>query len=297
MRLIHLTDPHLSSLEGRRFWNLRGKRRSGYLSWYRNRRHVHLPAILDHLTAAIEAEQADQILLTGDLVHIGLESEIIEAAEWLQQLGSPEKVTLIPGNHDNYAGDSLAAMNQHWAAYLPQPAEDETADDYTAGYPVVREFDDVRIIGLNSACTTRIFSARGQLGMGQLARLESRLTSGQADQKFQCLLIHHPPFPKMTKRRKALLDGRRLKNLLTDLPPQLVLYGHLHRDREDIFGHTHIYGTASASSAAGASYRVFDIEASESGWNCDMRLMRLPAGSKPSADLVITARSSWSAPS
>jgi len=294
MRLIHLTDPHLSSLDGLRFWQLRGKRRSGYLSWYRNRRHVHLPAILENLMSAIKAEAADQILLTGDLVHIGLESEIIEAAGWLEQLGPPAEVMLIPGNHDNYARDSLAAMKRHWADYLPGGEESEA--DYTAGYPVLKEFGDLRIIGLNSACTSPVFSARGRLGNGQLAKLDTLLESGQADGKFQCLLIHHPPFPKMTKRRKALRDDRPLERLLTARSPQLVLYGHLHRDLEHIFGHTHIYSTASTSSAAGASYRVFDIEASEHGWNCEMRLMCLPAGSKPSADLVITARSSWSVP-
>jgi 3',5'-cyclic AMP phosphodiesterase CpdA len=292
MRLIHLTDPHLSSLEGQGFLQLRGKRRSGYLSWYRNRRHIHLPAILDNLTASIQAEEADQILLTGDLVHIGLESEIAEAAGWLKRLGPPAHVMLIPGNHDNYAGDSLAAMNRHWGDYLPYG--EGTVTDYTTGYPVLKEFGNLQIIGMNSSCTTRIFSATGQLGPEQQSKLESVLASGTAEGKFQCLLIHHPPFPKMTRRRKALRDDRQLKKLLTAQPPELVLYGHLHRDREHIDGHTHIYCTASASSAYGASYRVFDIEQTGRGWTCEMRLMCLPEGSAPTADLVITARSSWS---
>ena len=49
------------------------------------------------------------MLVTGDLVHIGLEQEMSEAAQWLRSLGPPEKVILVPGNHDNYAADSLGS--------------------------------------------------------------------------------------------------------------------------------------------------------------------------------------------
>jgi 3',5'-cyclic AMP phosphodiesterase CpdA len=291
MRLIHLTDPHLTSLETQRFARLRGKRRSGFLSWYRNRRHIHSPDILQKITESILSEGADLILLTGDLAHIGLETEIAEAAEWLQNLGPPGRVILIPGNHDNYAGDSLAAMIRHWGEYLPYG--EESPDDYAVGYPVLNEFGNLQIIGLNSSCTTRIFSAAGQLGSDQGSRLEPMLETGQARGKFQCVLIHHPPFPGISGRRKALRDDRQLKALFTAWPPHLVLYGHLHEDLEQISGRTHMYCTASASSARGASYRVFDIEETGAGWHCDMRLMCLPAGSNPGAGLVITARETW----
>ena len=109
MRLIHVTDPHLSSLAQFSFSSARGKRRSGYLSWYRNRRHIHRREILDQLVQAAQADCPDQFLVTGDLVHIGLEDEMIQAGEWLRALGGPERVTLIPGNHDVYAPASQAA--------------------------------------------------------------------------------------------------------------------------------------------------------------------------------------------
>ena len=52
MRLIHLTDPHMSSLDDVKFSQLRGKRWSGYLSWRKNRRKRFLSAVLDKMTAA-----------------------------------------------------------------------------------------------------------------------------------------------------------------------------------------------------------------------------------------------------
>ena len=294
MRLIHLTDPHLSSLDGLTFMGLRGKRRSGYLSWYKNRRHVHRPEILEQLTEAVNSHQPDQVLLTGDLIHIGLEREMIEAAAWLRRLGPPEKVMLIPGNHDNYARDSLAAMHRHWGSYLP--AGSGLNADYTAAYPDVRETQDVQLLGVNTSCVTRVFSATGKLGKDQRQRLAGTLLRESGDKRFQCLLIHHPPLPGMTKRRKALSDAAQLASIINQYPPDLVLYGHLHCNREHLVGNTRIFCTASASSIYDASYRIFDVQQKSSGWHCRMRLMTRENGPGADAPFSITAESCWQDP-
>ncbi len=158
--------------------------------------------ILERLTEAVNSHQPDLVMVTGDLVHIGLESEMIEAADWLRRLGPPEKSMFVPGNHDNYARDSLSAMRRHWGSYLPDEVSPE--GDYTSGYPLVREWENLRLLGLNTSCVTRIFSAAGELGTQQRQRLIRALKKNPGDQRFQCLLIHHPPFPGMTRRRKAL---------------------------------------------------------------------------------------------
>ena len=293
MRLIHLTDPHLSSLHDERFWSLRGKRRSGYLSWLRNRQFIHRVEILEQLTSAIESENADLILITGDLVHIGLESEIAEAAKWLESIGPPEKVFVVPGNHDNYAHDSPSALNRYWKGYLP--AESCNDGDYTSGYPANHVRSNLQLIALNSSCRTPILSAAGKLGQRQRNDLSALLRKGRREELFQCVILHHPPFPGMTSRRKALKDDRALKQLFTDQPPALVLYGHLHRDTETISGGSRLFGTSSASSTNGASYRVFDLEQTSAGWNCEMRLMCRPAAEQETKTaLVLTAKSSWS---
>ncbi len=211
MRLIHITDPHLSSLASFSFLTVKGKRKSGYLSWYRQRRYIHRPEILERLTQAVHDESPDQILLTGDLIHIGLEDEMIEAARWLKTLGPPGQVQLIPGNHDNYAPDSLAAMNRHWGEYLPAP--EEGINDYAGAYPVVRVIDGIQLIAVNTSCVTRIFSAEGELGKAQLSRLReamdaplSHLPDGTPDLSvFTCLLIHHPPLPGMANSVKPFV--------------------------------------------------------------------------------------------
>jgi 3',5'-cyclic AMP phosphodiesterase CpdA len=284
MRLIHITDPHLSTLDGLGFLAVRGKRRSGYLSWYKKRRYVHRREILDQLTESVASQNPDRVLLTGDLVHIGLEREMKEAATWLRTLGSPGKVILVPGNHDNYASDSLESMHRQWGDYLPERNKGE--HDYTSGYPFVHHAGSLKITGVNTSCVTRIFSAAGELGPGQRERLDACFAAAE-ENLFHCLLIHHPPLPGITYRRKALRDAKELEEIIHRKKPQLVLYGHIHCNREDHLADTRVYCTASASDADNASYRIFDLEQADSGWHCRMRLMTFQEKQfKPAAETV-----------
>lgn len=299
MRLIQLTDPHLSSLTPFSFLSVKGKRKSGYLSWYLNRQNIHRPEILERLTQAVHDESPDRILLTGDLVHIGLQDEIIEAASWLRRLGTPQQVLLIPGNHDNYAADSLAAMRRHWGDYLP--AQGAEINDYAAAYPVVRTAGEVRLVGVNTSCVTPIFSAQGELGKAQLCRLRNALggpASAPAGEfpkrsEFTCLLLHHPPLPGMAKQRKALRDAADLQQVIEEQQPDLVLYGHIHHNLERQHGPVRIFCTASASSVHNASYRVFDVEKTDAGWHCQMRLMSLDNAHGTNAGFKTARELSW----
>ena len=282
MRLIHITDPHLSTLDGLGFLGVRGKRRSGYLSWYKNRRYAHRREILDQLTESVARQQPDRVLLSGDLVHIGLEREMKEAAAWLRSLGPPDKVSLVPGNHDNYAADSLASMYRQWGEYLPE--RNGAEQDYTSGYPFTHHAGSLKITGVNTSCVTRIFSAAGELGPDQRERLSASFGAGH-ENFFHCLLIHHPPLPGITYRRKALRDAGELEEIIRLKKPHLVLYGHIHCNREDHLADTRVYCTASASDADNASYRIFDLQQTDSGWHCRMRLMAFQEKQfRPAAD-------------
>lgn len=275
MRLIHLTDPHLSSLEGQTFAGLSHKRRSGYLSWTRKRKFIHQRATLAQLVAAVRLESADQLILSGDLVQIGLEEEIREVREWLTELAPPEQIFLVPGNHDVYAGDSWDALRRYWNFLLPTPPTGEF-DGPQAGYPMVRDIGSVRLIGASSACVTPIFSARGALGSNQYERLAHRLKESREQGRLCCLAIHHPPLPGMAIWRKALKEQQALQKLISVHQPALAWCGHLHHNLEVTEGAARIFCTASASSVLDASYRVFDIETCEQGgqpgWSIHMQL-------------------------
>ncbi|MEQ8484882.1 MAG: metallophosphoesterase [Pseudomonadales bacterium] len=295
IRLVHITDPHLTTLDGQRLWRLRGKRWSGYLSWQRRRRHVHLRERLDRVTAAALAEDPVQILVTGDLVHIGLPGEIEAAAGWLEALGPPQRVMLVPGNHDDYAADSRAALQASWAAYLPESDAD---------YPRLRTLEDggvtISLLGLSSVMPTPLFMAHGRLGPAQLGRFDRALAAADG---FRCVLLHHPPLPGMASWRKGLHDASALADVLDGRGAELVLHGHVHRNvsARSPAG-VPVYGTASASSnEPPASYRRIDIGRDGDDWVVDQRLIEVAAdGGRAEAERVVwrtPVRESATAPS
>lgn len=279
MRLIHLTDPHLTSLDAWRPGLASGKRWLSWLSWQTRRRNRHRPARLAALTTHLKAARADAWAITGDLCQLGLEQEAREAAGWLDHLAPPERILLVPGNHDNFAPDSADAIVRHWTDWLHvDPAAPE--------WPVVRAFGDVSLIGLNSAVVTPVLKAGGKLGDQMRARLEQVLEA--ARESCRIVLIHHPPVPGSCKPRKALADDRELTAVLEKKGAALVLHGHLHHNREyrldcDNGDSIAVFCTASASAAGkqgAAAARIFDIEPVAAGYRIEMRLEALDASNR-----------------
>lgn len=289
MRLIHLTDPHLSNLDGLKLSALWGKRWSGYISWRKNRQKKYLSGVLEKLCAAVKAENADQILLTGDLVQIGLESEIGQAAEWLASLGSADRIMLVPGNHDIYARGSAAVVCDSWAEYLfhgGQPGH----------FPVLRKLGKLSLIGLSTACASPLFMATGKLDTGQLKALARLLETAAAEQQLTCLLIHHPPLPRMAKWRKALANAQALQDVLERFVPPLIFHGHLHHNREQQWGNSRIFCTAAASSVSDASYRVIDIEDAGECWSLRMALKSISVESAGGLEFPAVDEQHWLVP-
>ncbi len=273
MRLVHLTDPHLTTLDPVSFWSVRGKRRLGYLSWSRSRRYRHRLDTLEILTDAIHAEQADHIAVTGDLTHLGLPFEIEQAAAWLTELGSPQRVTLVPGNHDAYTKTSMADVHALWRDYL------HLVDDE---FPSVHNVGPMTLIGASSARPSPPFMADGKLGAEQRQRVACTLREHRG--RFRCLLLHHPPTADATSRRRALSDARDVETTLVEEAPELVLHGHTHRNMtRTLADNVRIFGTASASCVdprKPASYRLFELDPGPGGWTVTMTLKILGEGGR-----------------
>jgi len=67
--LAHLSDPHLPMPHAGAL-QLLNKRATGYVNWWRNRVHLHVPEALAGIVADIKRQQPDHIALTGDLVKV-----------------------------------------------------------------------------------------------------------------------------------------------------------------------------------------------------------------------------------
>ena len=112
----------------------------------------------------LKASAADHIAVTGDLVNLSLPDEYNRARGWLQTLGSPRDVTLVPGNHDIYVRSVQQAPAKYWADYM-------RGDDGLDRFPFLRRRGNVALIGLSTALPTAPLLATGRLGKRQLARL------------------------------------------------------------------------------------------------------------------------------
>lgn len=229
--LAHLSDVHLSPVRGFALRYLNVKRGLGYLNWQRSRRRVHRRPSLDLVVADLKAQRPDHIAVTGDLINLGLPEEYAAALTWLEGLGRPDAVTVIPGNHDIYTvlrGDPGVAR---WSSYMcPDAWGAQFAEGGRDGFPFVRRFGRAALIGLNSAVKTPPFVAAGLLGEAQIGALARILDRLSPEGVVRVVLIHHPPLVGQAPRRRALRDAAQLEHVLAEHGAELVLHGHNHCD-------------------------------------------------------------------
>src|ERR1700733_14505925 len=220
--LAHLSDPHLPPLPAARLRDLTGKRALGYLNWRRNRRKFQRRDVLDALVSDIRSQTPDHVAVTGDLVNLALEAEFAPARAWLESVGTPDRVTVIPGNHDAY----VRATQYRFAETLGHYLDGDDAPDNGATFPFLRRRGPLALIGVSSAVPTAPLMATGWLGRAQFDALERILIGLSAEQAFRVLLIHHPL--RSDSRAKRLTDSDRLLALLKQYGVELILHGHDH---------------------------------------------------------------------
>ncbi|MGP9810657.1 metallophosphoesterase family protein [Rhodopseudomonas sp. NSM] len=269
--LAHLSDPHLPLPPKPRFADLASKRMLGYLNWTRNRHSIHRREILDALVGDLQAQQPDHIAVTGDLVNIALPAEFAPAREWLESVGPPDRVSLVPGNHDTYITATATHFGESFTDYV-------SGDDGAPGYPYLRRRDHVALIGVSSAVPSAPFMATGRLGEAQRSRLEAMLQGLASERAFRVLLIHHPL--RSRSRFKRLTDASALIALLQRHPVDLVLHGHDHVHAtiriDTPTGTIPVIGVPSASAfndhhRPSAAYNLFAISETNDGWRCEHR--------------------------
>jgi len=273
----HLSDPHLTSLDGVRWRQLLNKRVLGYLSWRRRRRAEHRGEVLDVLLEDLGEMRPEHIVITGDLTHTGLPDEFHQARLWLERVGAAERVTVVPGNHDAYVHTSWAHTFSLWEPFMRSDADNGGVGDGI--FPSLRIRNGVALIGLSSARATAPFLATGSLGRAQLQRLQSLLEQAAARQLFRVVLLHHPPRPEDEQWRKRLTDGRALCEVLGRAGAELVLHGHSHRSLHSELGvggrRIPVFGIPSASAIGSregrrAQYYLYRVRRDGDCWSVEV---------------------------
>jgi 3',5'-cyclic AMP phosphodiesterase CpdA len=276
--LAHLSDFHLSSLNEVKVGDLLNKRIFGYLKWRLHRGGEHSPEVLEALVRDLQLTAPDHIVVTGDLTHLGLPVEFREARNILHTLGSPAKITVIPGNHDAYVKTDWSTTFGLWADYMvsddPFLRGEGGADPHNI-FPSLRIREFVALVGLSTARPCGLFLAVGSVGDLQLRELERILAETGKRGLFRVLLIHHPPLPGTVGWRKRLIDNQSLRSILARQGVELVLHGHAHRGSrghvDTVFGEAPTFGVTSASALGRttkrrARYHIYRLEKNPPGW-------------------------------
>jgi 3',5'-cyclic AMP phosphodiesterase CpdA len=294
--LAHLSDPHLGPIPTPRLTELVNKRGLGLINWYRKRHRHHRIDVVDAIVRDMHAQQPGHIAVTGDLVNISLAAEFERAAQWLDQVGKPEDVTLVPGNHDAYIRRMASSAARHWGEFmrgdrLPDPSP--LAGDVV--FPFVRRRGPLAIVGLTTSVPTGPLMATGRLGGEQLARLAEILIALSREPVFRVVLIHHPPVPNRRHYMKRLIDGSMLRAMLAEHGADLVLHGHNHEQQliwlDGPQGRIPAVGVPSASAIISdhdepAAYNLYRIDGGPGAWQCEMVVRGLREGREGVTELM-----------
>ncbi len=278
--LAHLSDAHIGPIPRPNLAELLGKRATGYANWLCKRAGQHDMGVLARIVADLKAQAPNHVLMTGDIVNIGLAAEIAQARDWLSALGAPQHVSFTPGNHDAYVVEATQLLRETFAPWM-------TGEGTHHGYPYIRKRDGVALIGLDSGVPTGPFIASGRLGLEQLERLGDLLEQTGAEGLTRVVFVHHPPNVGGARVLRGLDDAGAFEAVIARHGAELILHGHNHRlSLSRIAGpqgvDAPVIGVASASARPGghypsAAYNLFEILRADGGARITLRTRELTA--------------------
>ena len=275
-RLAHMSDPHLGPLPGVTAGQLASKRITGYVNWRAGRCRNHDSGALAELIRDMRSERPAHIAITGDLINLGLESEIGRAGDWLKSLGSAATVSVVPGNHDAYVPGALERIRDDWRSWM----QDDAPGAGRNQFPYLRVRNNVALIGVNSARATAPFMATGFFRRRQAVTLAELLRGTGRRGLCRVVMIHHPPVRRAVSFHKRLVGIGAFQRIIRENGAEIVLHGHTHLptlnriDGPD--GRVPVVGVAAAGQAPGGSrpaaqYNLIEIDGAAGDWNIRLR--------------------------
>jgi len=244
MRIAHITDLHVLSLEGTTVRDFLNKRWIGGLNVALNRGRKHSEGLLEAAIDDINRQGFEHVVVTGDLTNLSLEPEFRRARQIIDRIaGGPARVTVLPGNHDSYTAESAIErrFERCFASFLPSPVQ----------WPFVRELGEVTLVAASTAVPTPWGFASGRIGEEQRAKIEGALAVAKQRGQFRLLALHHPPVKARGSELRQLSDRARLASSLKRYGCELVIHGHDHRNQRNQLpgpnGPIPIYGAPSTT--------------------------------------------------
>ena len=292
-RLAHLSDVHLGPLPDVTYRELVSKRMVGYVNWHRNRRRVLTEGTLGTIVADMKASRPDHLAVTGDLVNLALDAEIELARIWLETLGAPGDVSVVPGNHDAYVPGAFDKTCRAWGPWMTGDGASPPTD--RKSFPYMRVRGQVALIGVSTARATAPFMASGFFREDQSDRLGRMLDEAGKRGLFRVVMLHHPPVRGAVPQHKRLFGIGHFQTTLHKHGAELVLHGHSHlptlywiggRD-----GQVPVVGVAAGGQSPGdskppAQYNLVDITGEAGAWAVRLTRRGLTDAATPPSDIV-----------
>jgi 3',5'-cyclic AMP phosphodiesterase CpdA len=270
VRLAHVTDVHLLSLDGARLRDFVNKRFAGAVNVLLERTH-HATEVFDRLVEDLNAHGIEQVACTGDVTNLSLESEFRFARERFDRLAAgPGNVLCVPGNHDNYIAETEGLFERVFAPYCASDDGWAWADPGNHPWPAVRVRGDLALVGLTTSRPSGLLMGHGWVGEPQLARLRSVLADPRLADKLRVVVMHHPSAGRHARSwRRGLRDREAFAAVIAEAGAELVLHGHEHLDLEHHLpgpggARVPVHGVRSATYAVpsrtrAARYRVYTV--------------------------------------
>ena len=166
------------------------------------------------LASLAERVEAELIVATGDITHLGRAGQHAAAATFLRNLGRP--LLVVPGNHD-IPFTVPGRFTHTWRNFEQQW---ETTEP-------VYSSEAVHAVGLNSVRPWRHQS--GGIRNAQLARARERMQAAPAG-SLRVVALHHQLVGAPWRTRKRPVARRRhVLAALVESGAELILGGHIHQ--------------------------------------------------------------------
>lgn len=252
--LVHISDLHFHQFPKtwRDWWSKRAFGTANLLL----RRRTHYPWIRAYnLVHDLRKKNWDHLVISGDITTLALESEFQLARQTLEPLlQDPQKVTIIPGNHDRYVAS--ACQPDLFRNYFGEFFTEDTSVKFA---PLT---NDWHLIAWDCSHPNNWVTAAGTVSKSILLQSEAYIRSQPDHVKF-ILINHYPivfPEPHRVKPLHELYNLPQVKHWICEQPQiQLYLHGHIHHNWHQVVqrptSSLHVINSASSTSSVLAKKR------------------------------------------
>jgi Icc protein len=257
-RIAHLSDAHVLDPRPSRTrpgWSMRTR----FLSIGRPLDAVGRQRKLRRAIDGAKRVGAHHLVISGDLTEIGAPGEYETMAEVLHDSGlPPERITLVPGNHDLYS----AADGWRWALAGPLAAFAPTSAEAPGK---IVDIGAAAIMPIDATFHQPVTRSAGLMAQGTLEIVERRAADAALAGRPLIVVQHHPPFERSTSALHwldGLVGAARMMHVLETFRNLFVLHGHLHHIIDRALGcgiHRILGATAVVDDRDASRVRVYDI--------------------------------------